>query len=447
MASRTINPEDFAWVDDYFDHVRSHFDVRQEDQLLIVLPNRAVKVNPTALAVLRHLKNSRPIAEVLGWLTGDQTRLADVYYFLCDFRSLVSGCLGEGHGRHAVRIEPHRQPFNTLPVLSEVAMTYRCNLRCKFCYAGCNCRGTTTGGDAEMSTDEVIRIFHIIRHEAKVPSVSFTGGEPLMRRDVVTLVAAAVKAGLRVNLITNGVLLAGSDLARQLADAGLWSAQVSLEGPTPEVHDALTSQPGSFEKTRQGLSALRDAGVHVHTNTTINALNVDHLDDLVRFVVELGLPRLSMNLIIPAGTAADRELQISYSRIGPIVDRVRMLARSLNVEFLWYSPTPMCIYNPLAAGLGSKSCAACDGLLSVSPAGDVFPCSSFPESVGNLLAAPFEKIWNAARAKFLRNKSYAPPECAGCADFSACAGACPLYWSAMGTAELAEARRARHAVA
>jgi radical SAM protein with 4Fe4S-binding SPASM domain len=114
---------------------------------------------------------------------------------------------------------------------------------------------------------------------------------------------------------------------------------------------------------------------------------------------------------------------------------------------MWYSPTPLCLFNPLAAGLGNKSCAACDGLLSVSPAGDVLPCSSYPEPVGNLLREPFDRIWNAARSRFFRTKAYAPAECTGCEDFDACAGACPLYWSAMGTSELAEARSVAHAVA
>ena len=54
---------------------------------------------------------------------------------------------------------------------------------------------------------------------------------------------------------------------------------------------------------------------------------------------------------------------------------------------MWYSPTPMCLFNPLADGLGNKSCAACDGLLSVAPNGDVLPCSSYPQPVGNLLQA------------------------------------------------------------
>jgi radical SAM protein with 4Fe4S-binding SPASM domain len=290
-----------------------------------------------------------------------------------------------------------------------------------------------------MTTGEVVRVFEIIRHGAKVPSVSFTGGEPSLREDLVELVRRAVEAGLRVNLITNGLRLAEGNLAAELKDAGLASAQVSLEGPTAKVHDGLTGVPGSFERTLSGLSALREAGVHVHTNTTINVLNAAQLPELVRYAAGLGMKRISMNMVIPAGTAADRVLQISYTEVGAHVLAARQAAREAGLEFMWYSPTPLCLFNPIAEGLGNKSCAACDGLLSVSPTGDVLPCSSYPEPVGNLLRQPFEEVWQSARAAFFRRKEYAPGECAGCADFGPCAGACPLYWSAMGTDELSPA--------
>ena len=442
MIAAADRPDAFGWVDDYFDHIRPHFDVRQADSLLIVLPNRAVKLNETGLAILKHLKDGGRIDDILTRAATAPERRRELFYFLCDFRSLMTGCLGEGRRRKAVRVEPYGGSFNTLPVLSEVAVTYRCNIRCKFCYAGCGCSRSDDGD--EMAADEVIRVLRIIRRDAQVPSVSFTGGEPTMREDLEQLVAAATGEGLRVNLITNGTLLAGNDRARRLADAGLISAQVSLEGPNAEVHDGLVGVDGSFERTLAGLEAFRAAGVHVHTHTTINALNAEHLGGLVELVARLELARMSMNMVIPAGSAADLSIQVSYERIGEIVLSARDAARAAGVGFMWYSPTPMCIFNPLAEGLGNKSCAACDGLLSVAPNGDVLPCSSYDEPVGNLLTQPFAEVWSGGRAVFFREKQYAPDACDGCEDFAACAGACPLYFSAMGEAELAAAGRRAH---
>ena len=152
------------------------------------------------------------------------------------------------------------------------------------------------------------------------------------------------------------------------------------------------------------------------------------------------MKRLSMNMVIPCGSAPDGDVTISYTDMPVLIDRVKRKARELEIEFLWYSPTPYCIYNPVASGLGGKSCAACDGLLSVAPNGDVLPCSSLPKSVGNLLKSGFEKVWNSRKARFWREKKFAHKVCRTCEHFDLCTGACPIYWDAMGFDELLNAR-------
>jgi radical SAM protein with 4Fe4S-binding SPASM domain len=82
-----------------------------------------------------------------------------------------------------------------------------------------------------------------------------------------------------------------------------------------------------------------------------------------------------------------------------------------------------------------------DGLLSVSAAGDVLPCSSFPEPMGNLLAEDFRDVWFSPRARYFKCKEYAPEECAGCESFTACQAACPLYWRYAGTSEIRNPNR------
>lgn len=437
MTGAWTRDDAFCWVDDYFACVKGHFEVREADSLLMILPNRAVKLNATALTILKFLKNGGSVGQILESFPSQDkdARRMQTFHFLCDFRSLMSGCLGEGRNRKAVEIQPHGATFNTLPVLSEIAVTYRCNLKCRFCYASCGC-GIGKGSCDEMSASDISEVLRKIRGDAQVPSVSITGGEPLLRNDLELIVAEAVAIGLRANLISNGTLMT-SELAVELKAAGLASAQISLEGPDAATHDSLTAVAGSFEKTVAGINALKGAGIHVHTNTTVSAGNCRKLPELVRFAASLGMKRISMNLIIPSGSALDRELQVPYSGTWSAIEPARAEARRLGIEFMWYSPTPMCIMNPIAEGLGNKSCAACDGLLSVAPNGDVLPCSSCPEPVGNLLRQPFQEVWNSASALFYRRKEYAPAECAGCAKFLACAGACPLYWSAMGTSELA----------
>ena len=435
-----LSTQDIGWIDEFVKGISEYVYARERDSLLILLPNQAYKLNPTGLALLKMTLSGKPVKDVLEsktpGLSEDEQVIKEVHEFFCDVRALVMGCLREGQGRNAVETVPFERPHNTLPVLSEIALTYRCNLSCRFCYAGCTCSKKSNA--QEMTTDQVKRVLDIIRHDAEVPSVSWTGGEPTLRDDLAELTRHATDIGMRVNLITNGTTL-NENRVRKLRDAGLRSAQVSLEGHDAKTHDSLTQVTGSFAATIRGIEILRDANLHVHTNTTVNRINAPHLCRIVELAKQIGMTRLSMNMVIPCGTAPDAEVTISYSDMAVLAERVRRKSRQEGIEFLWYSPTPYCIYNPVAAGLGGKSCAACDGLLSIAPNGDVLPCSSLPQGVGNLLESSFDRVWNSRKARFWRNKRYAHRICRKCAHFDICTGACPIYWNAMGCKELMKA--------
>ena len=435
-------PQDIGWVDEFVRRVRPHIRVRRPDQLLIVLPNQAYKVNDTALAVLEAmLKDHRSIQKVLETIGDQPETRQSLHEFFCDLRALVVGCLGEGEGRRGVETIPYERPINVLPVLSEIAVTYRCNLQCVFCYAGCGCI-CQSKSTPEMSTKQVLKVVDVVANEAQVPSVSLTGGEPLLRKDLEKIVRGAVKQKMRVNLITNGSLV-DERRAKSLANAGLFSAQVSVEGPTASVHDALTRVEGSFEKTLRGIQCLASVGISTHINTTICQGNKDHLKGIVDLASRLELPRVTMNFVIPTGTAVTegKNQWILYSELPPLLKDLKDHARKTGIQFIWYAPTPYCLFNPVAEGLGSKCCAACDGLLSVSPDGSVLPCSSCDQPVGNLLNQPFQKVWSSPAALSWRQGEHAPEGCADCELFDLCTGACPLYWSSVGTGELERAKR------
>lgn len=424
------------WIDDYVARLREYVVVREEDSLLIKVPNEAHKLNASGVRVLGRLLGGESVIDLWkGYGATDAVR-KDLYEFFCGLKHVLQGSLNEHCLPDAVERKTFTLGFNTLPVLSEVALTYRCNLRCRFCYAACGC---TRDDDAqEMTTAEVCKVLRTIRREAQVPSVSFTGGEPTLRDDLEDLVRYAKhELGLRVNLITNGTRLDAAR-AQRLRAAGLASAQVSVEAPEEAAHDELTQLPGSFRRSIDAVRHLREAGVHVHTNTTLNRLNRDCAPEMPAFVRSLGLERFSMNLVIPAGRGGTEgaDINLRYDEIPALILRIRDEAARAGVEFMWYSPTPVCIFNPIPHRLGNKGCAACDGLLSVSPTGDVLPCSSWPEPMGNLLAEDFHAVWNSARASALRAKEDAPEGCRDCGDFALCQGACPLYWRHFGCEEL-----------
>jgi radical SAM protein with 4Fe4S-binding SPASM domain len=243
------------------------------------------------------------------------------------------------------------------------------------------------------------------------------------------------------NLITNATLI-NACLAQQLKEAGLNSSQVSLEAGSQTLHDKIVQQPGAFKKTLEGLRHLRTAGIRVHTNTTICRLNKDEVIKMPHFLKDLGLDKFSMNMLMPQGSALSSlsEVLVRYSEIGNIVLAIQEEARVQGLEFMWYSPTPICIFNPVTQGLGNKGCAACDGLLSIAPNGDILPCSSFPKPMANLRAIKnnFRKVWQSHKFAFFQKKRFAHKKCQRCEDLAVCNGGCPLYWQELGYREILE---------
>jgi radical SAM protein with 4Fe4S-binding SPASM domain len=219
-----------------------------------------------------------------------------------------------------------------------------------------------------------------------------------------------------------------------------------VEAGTAELHDAIAARPGAFARTRRGIENFMKAGIRVHTNTTVSALNKDHLEGVLDLVKDLGLNKFSMNLLMPVGSAGKNfdETFVSYTEAGGIIERVKDLADARGLEFMWYSPTPMCIFNPIAHGLGNKGCAACDGLLSLAPDGDILPCSSYPKPMGNILKEKgrFRELWGGPGFRWFRDKAFAHEKCRGCRHLAACNGGCPLYWEKTGYSELLPAAEA-----
>ena len=424
------NLQDFATQ--FITSTRDYVFIRPEDNLLILRPNKIHHLNRTATEMLTALYAQETpditavVRETATRYGVPQTQVeADLERLL---RSLSLVLQDREGAAPAVRKTPFGSHVRELPVLSEIALTYRCQNRCTFCYASAPDRGREV---PEMTTAEVKRVLDAIVDDARVPTVSFTGGEPTLRSDLPELIAYAKSRRLRTNLITNGLRCGANGYVDKLAVAGLDSAQVSLEAADPGVHDAVVGHPGAWARAIQCIHNLKAAGIHVHTNTTINSLNRDRLLALVDFLADMEQPYLSMNMVIRTGDAVG-SMEVGYQEIGGLVLPLKERANEHGMKFVWYSPVPLCLFNPVAHGLGSQSCSAADGLLSVAPDGSVLPCSSFEQGVGNLLHEPFDVVWNRRAARYWRKKEFLPPGCRDCDLADLCCGACPLYWDERG---------------
>jgi radical SAM protein with 4Fe4S-binding SPASM domain len=427
--------QSYADVDAFVAATRTAVFVREVDGLLLLRPEKTLGVNESASSILRTLYapdskgSERAVAKLAKqWRISREQLWQDVRALLQSVRALLCDDFRESSNVHYVGFDRAKIKF---PVMAEIALTYRCQNRCSFCYAASPVRAHE---GPEMTTQQVIRVMDRIWDEAHVPSLSFTGGEATLRSDLEPLIVHGAKRGFRLNIITNGVRLADDQYVVRLRDAGLAAAQVSIEAGEPTLHDTLVGRQGAFTATTKAIENLRKAGLHVHTNTTLSRANLGRGPDVIRFVARsLGLKTLSMNFLIRTGLALDDETPVTYAEIAECLPVLCEVAKAEGVKFVWYSPLPYCVTNPVLLGQGAKSCACVTGLLSVSPTGELLPCSSFQQGLGSLLDHTYSELMQTQAARYWQSRAYAPPGCRNCEDLDVCGGACPLYWDAVGS--------------
>ncbi len=318
------------------------------------------------------------------------------------------------------QVEPFTQPLSA-PVRMDLAVTFRCQNNCVHCYAG------GPHSTPELTTQQWKQVIDKLK-EVGVFVVTFTGGEPTLRTDLPELLKYAQDTGIVTGLITNGRSLKNKEYTQSLERAGLDFVQITLESHKASVHDQITGKRGSWKETVQGIKNAVETQIYVTTNTTLNRQNAEEFLDTVDFIKELGVAAFGCNSIIYSGKAVDIKDQfaLSIEILSELLPKIQAKATRFGFKFLWYTPTQYCRLDPVKLGLGIKSCTAALINMCVAPNGDVYPCQSYFESLGNILEGSWKHIWNAPLAIQLRKRQYVEPKCKDCPQLYVCGGGCPL---------------------
>ena len=278
---------------------------------------------------------------------------------------------------------------------------WHCNQKCLHCYAA----GQPLSDTPELTTAQWREILSKLR-AANVPQVTFTGGEPTLRADLVELVEAAQWFVTRLN--TNGRLLT-PELCRRLYEASLDSVQVTLYSHDPAVHNALVGAEG-FDDTVAGIRNAVAAGLSVSVNTPLCSLNTDYAAT-VRFVHELGVRYVTCSGLIPSGSAEgaeSRATRLTEEQLTDVLRRAVTAAEELGMEMDFTSPGWLKEETLRSMGLTLvPSCGACLSNMAIAPDGGVIPCQSWLSSqpLGNMLTDDWDKIWQSQRCAAIRAKS------------------------------------------
>lgn len=305
------------------------------------------------------------------------------------------GQLSIGEYAHNM-IAPHRMDLMVSSMTKEGH--WNCNQKCLHCYAA----GQVYADKKELSTKEWKKAIDKCR-EAYISQLTFTGGEPTKRDDLVELVSYAKWFVTRLN--TNGVLLT-KELCQKLYDADLDSVQVTFYSSNAEEHNKLVGA-NNFEKTVEGIKNSIEAGIAISINTPLCTINKNYVETL-KYLKSLGIKYVSCSALIITGNAtkeASKETQLTEEELYNVLKEACDYAKENLMEISFTSPGWLTEEKLRELNLQVPSCGACLSNMAIAPDGEVVPCQSWlgkDAGLGNILTDKWSKIWNNTKCKQIR---------------------------------------------
>ncbi|MBF0486447.1 MAG: radical SAM protein [Candidatus Omnitrophica bacterium] len=309
----------------------------------------------------------------------------------------------------------------------------QCNLRCGHCY-----RDSASGVVEQGLSDD--KCLSLVREIAFVnpPILLLTGGEPLLRKNIFSIIAACKAVGLRVGLSTNGTLIDRA-MAEKIAQAGVNYVGVSIDGDE-DSHDKFRGFSGAYGASWEGLKHLNSLGVKTGVRFTLTAANSHELLNVLHKTVQSGIQRFCLYHLVYAGRAsAGLDLSVAAKRecMARFLKRVKELSKSHpDLEVLTtdnpadgifmarYSNNEDAILSCISSHGG---CSAGDRVVYLDSTGDVYPCQFLRNhSLGNVKESSLDHIWKNLENEFLsqlRNKkSFLEGKCGTCSHGEICGG-------------------------
>lgn len=294
--------------------------------------------------------------------------------------------------------------------------TDACNLRCLHCSSASARRRPD-----ELTTEEVFDLVDAMV-ELGVMDLAVSGGEPLLRRDLFSILDYVRLRGLSVGVGSNGTTLTVAN-ARRLLSCGVQRWQVSLDG-IGESHDRLRACPGLFEKVVEAIGIARSVGLRVHVCCTLNRFNRDEIEDLAIFVAELGVQRLNISRFVPTGRGRDN-LDLTPVEWRRAVERCARLRRELRgrLEVVTHLAQQILVDSAVEKMPGFVGCQAGRGQGCVTATGDVLPCVLLPLVIGNVRRQRLARLWETSPViHALQHRARLQGVCGSCSLRSRCGG-------------------------
>ena len=345
------------------------------------------------------------------------------------------------YGRHSGKLPSHLLQFSKdkRPVVVWNA-TRRCNLKCVHCYA----HAKDLEYNNELSTQQGKGLIDDLAAFG-APVILFSGGEPLVRKDLPELAEYAVDKGMRAVISTNGTLISAKT-ARTLKRIGLSYVGISLDG-MQEINDRFRGIKGAFNSALEGIKNCQDAGIKVGLRFTINKFNVNEIPHIFNLIEEMDIPRVCFYHLVYAGRGSDLvkedlTLEGTRSAVDLIIDETKRLhdigkpkevltvdnhADGPYIYLRLLKEDPQRAKEVLELLQWNEGNSSGRGIGCVSWDGQVHPDQFWRHcSLGNVQERPFSEIWadlsNPLLKKLKEKKKHVKGRCATCRWLDVCAG-------------------------
>ena len=319
-------------------------------------------------------------------------------------------------------------------------VTRRCNLKCVHCYA----HAKNTSFDNELSTDQGKQLIDDLADFGS-PVMLFSGGEPLVRKDLPQLAAYAVEKGMRAVISTNGTLIT-PEMARNLKEIGLSYVGISLDG-MEEINDRFRGVSGAFRSALEGIKHSQDAGIKVGLRFTVNKFNVNEIPKIFQLLEEMDIPRVCFYHLVYAGRGTelikeDLTHEGTRAAVDLIIDETRRLfdkgkpkevltvdnhADGPYIYLRLLKENPERANDVLELLQWNEGNNSGRGIGCVSWDGEVYADQFWRHhSFGNIKDRPFSQIWTdtseSLMGKLKEKKKHVTGRCATCSWLDICGG-------------------------
>ena len=285
------------------------------------------------------------------------------------------------------------------PYLVALNLTKRCNLRCAHCYLDATTKAG--GGSDELTTEECYRLIEQISEVNRGCLLVITGGEPLVRPDILEIARFAVGLGFMVVFGTNGMLI-DDRMAKELVDIGVMGVGISIDSLEPKKHDDFRGLKGAWDGAVAGIEACKRNGLQFQVHFSAQPMNYKELPNVIDWAYELEAKVLNVFFMVCTGRGEELTdiTPVQYEDVlGYLVDcqnkYKNMLIRARcapHFKRLAYEKDPD---SPItkAQGYMGGGCLAGTNYARVTPNGDLTPCPYMPLSAGNIRDKSFVDLW------------------------------------------------------